>query len=60
MSKTKINITKFAGKPLLQIKEFDKEGNEIEKSVIQFGVKKAEAILLHIEDIKKFIEENKK
>ena len=40
MSKTKINITKFAGKPLLQIKEFDKEGNEIEKSVIQFGVKK--------------------
>lgn len=60
LGKTEVRTTTFANKPLIQIKEFDCDGEEVEKSLIQFGIKKAEAVIKHIEEIKKFVADNKK
>lgn len=49
-----VKLGEFAGKPMIYIYE---EGKE-EKAVIQFGTKKAEAILKAMEEIKKFVEVN--
>ena len=50
--KTVTKLGEFAGKPMIYIYE---EGKE-EKAVVQFGLKKAEAILASVEEIKKFVE----
>lgn len=54
--KTKCERDSFGKHPILVI--WDEEDKI--KSVIQFGLKKAEAILASVEEIKKFVEENKK
>jgi len=53
-----VKIGEFAGKPFLAIHEV-KDDKESEKAVISFGLKKAEAILSALEEIKKFVEERK-
>lgn len=53
--KTKCERADFGVHKILVITE---EGQE--KAVIQFGLKKAEAILASLEEIKKFVEENNK
>lgn len=49
----------FAGKPMIYIHEVKKtiDGEQVdEKALLQFGTKKAEAILAAYDDIKKFVE----
>lgn len=53
--KTSIEVSEFANRPVLKINE---EGKD--KPVISFGLKKAKAIIKHIDDIKTFVEENTK
>lgn len=45
----KTTVTEFKGKPVFGITQDDG------RIVVSFGVKKAEAILTHIEEIKKFV-----
>jgi len=54
---SKAVIGEFKGNPTisLPIGTTDREGSE---KMFTFGVKKAQAILEHIEDIKKFVEDN--
>ncbi len=49
-----IEKTEFKGKPILILKR-----NEEDKYPFSFGVSKARLILENIEEIKKFVEENK-
>ncbi|MFH1128335.1 MAG: hypothetical protein WAW67_06305 [Candidatus Omnitrophota bacterium] len=49
-----IEKTEFKGKPILILKR-----NEEDKYPFSFGVSKAKLILENIEEIKKFVEENK-
>ena len=56
--KTKTVTSVFGKHPIIEIYEDPKK--EDDKCVIQFGLKKAEAILASIDEIKKFVEENKK
>lgn len=49
-----IEKTEFKGKPILMLKR-----NEEDKYPFSFGVSKAKLILENIEEIKKFVEENK-
>ncbi|MBI5232872.1 MAG: hypothetical protein HY880_00805 [Deltaproteobacteria bacterium] len=55
---SKVTIGEFKGKPTISLPlgTVDKEGQERN---FTFGVKKAQAILEYIEDIKKFVEANK-
>lgn len=51
----------YKGNPTLTItKEYEKDGEKKQGKVITFGLTKAEAILSQIEEIKKFVEANKK
>lgn len=50
-----IKIGEFAGKPFLAIHEV-KDGKESEKAIVSFGLKKAQAILVALDEIKKFVE----
>lgn len=61
MVKTKAFNDEYKGSPILAIKNVDEDGEPQEGSypVVSFGLKKAKAILEHVEDIKKFVEENK-
>lgn len=55
---TKTTESEFAGKPMLVIHPIDaKEGD---KSLIQFGLKKAEAVLASVESIQAFVDKYKK
>ena len=52
---TKCKISEFAGKPFIALYEI-KDGKESERAVVQFGIKKAKAILASLEEIKRFVE----
>ncbi len=54
-----VKLGAFAGKPLICIHEI-KDDVESEKALLQFGLKKAKAILASIEEIKKFVEKSRK
>jgi len=58
--KTKTEETMYGKHPMIAIHDETESGAISEKSIIQFGIKKAEAILAHIEEIKAFVEKNKK
>lgn len=55
--KTVIERGEYLGKPTLTIYPLDENGNAIKKQLIGFGKKKAQAIIEHLEEIKKFAEE---
>ena len=48
-----IEKTEFKGKPVIILKR-----NEEDKYPFSFGLSKAKLILEHVEEIKKFVEEN--
>lgn len=56
--KTIIESSEYLGNPTLTIYPLDENGQKIPKQVIGFGKKKAQAIVEHYEEIKKFAEEN--
>jgi len=56
MGKTYTKKGEFKGFPVLLINYMDREGEE--RTLISFGVKKAEGILEHSDEIAKFVEEN--
>lgn len=48
-------IGEYTGKPFLATHEV-KDGKESEKAIVSFGLKKAQAILAALDEIKKFVE----
>lgn len=48
------SLDKYKGRPVLCLRQSDED-----KFPFSFGLKKAEMILDHLEDIKKFVAENK-
>lgn len=56
--KTIIELGEYLGNPTLTIYPLDENGMKIQKSLLGFGKKKAQAIVEHFEEIKKFAEEN--
>lgn len=54
---TKTVLGDFKGNPTISIFEIGEGGEAKPMPVISFGLKKAKAILVSIEDIKKFVEE---
>ena len=59
MSKTKVFEDEFKGNPMLAIHKVDEDGaKEYVKADLKFGVKKAQMILDHVEEIKEFVEKN--
>lgn len=58
--KTKAVESMYGKHPMIAIHDETESGAISDKSIIQFGLKKAEAILAHIEEIKAFVERNKK
>ena len=58
---TEIEITEYKGNKTLTIHTLDKDGNK-KPYPFSFGLGKAESILNHVEEIKKFVEDygNKK
>jgi len=55
-NETKVLPNDFNSKPMFSIYEFDKEGNKNFKPLVNMGMKKAELILKHVEDLKKYVE----
>lgn len=58
--KTKTVESMYGKHPMITIHEETESGEMTEKYIIQFGLKKAEAILASLEEIKAFVEKNKK
>lgn len=58
MSNTYVREGEYKGYPTLSIKYMDKDGEE--RTLISFGVRKAEAICDHIDEIRVFAEKNRK
>lgn len=51
----------FKGNPMFQIFEVDEDGQPTsEYAVVKFGIRKAKAVLEHMDDLKAFVEENDK
>lgn len=59
MSKTIVKPHKYAKHELFAVFTVTESGAESEKPVVSFGMKKAEAIVNHLEELKKFVEDNK-
>lgn len=57
--KTVTETEEYYGKPLLKIYEVNDKDEKSEKPIISFGTKKAKAILVSVEEIKKFLEGEK-
>ena len=58
-NETKTKIGSYKGHPLFSIvKEYEKDGEKKESAYIKFGLGKAKAILAHLEELKKFVEDN--
>lgn len=61
MSKTdkplysEVEIGEFKGAPMIIIHEIDEDGKRKPFPIVQFGTKKAKAIVKHIKDIEEFI-----
>lgn len=53
-------ISEFAGKPIIAIYEIKENGTLSERALIQFGYKKAQAILSSIDAIRKFLDDKEK
>jgi hypothetical protein len=58
--KTIIEHGEFKNSKTISIWEVDEEGRKEKYPLLGFGLKKAKAILLHIEEIKEFIKTNEK
>lgn len=56
-TKTTILRGEYLGHPTMTIYPLDEEGNPVMKQILGFGKKKAQAIVEHYEEIKKFAEE---
>lgn len=54
---TKTEVQEFLGKPMIAIYEAKENGTHSERAIIQFGAKKAQAILASIDGIRKFLDE---
>ena len=52
-----VKITKYKGYPVIAIRLDEKNGQD---NYVRFGIKKAKAILKHINDIEDFVEKNTK
>jgi len=62
---TKVLKDKFGSHNLFTVFEVNENGEKLmngekEKKVVSFGIKKAKAVLEHIDDLKKFVEKNDK
>lgn len=58
--KTKIVRKEFKGRPLLSIVQTQDNGKPLDAfPIMSFGIKKAEYIVKHLDEIKAFIEDNK-
>ena len=55
--KVEVKIGEFMNKPTISIYEVKNDKVE-DKPIVSFGIKKAQAILAAIEDIKKFVMDN--
>lgn len=56
MLKSKLELGKWEGKDTLSIWEVNDQGDKIKKfPLVAFGLRKAQAILAHIEEIKQFV-----
>ena len=60
MSSTKAVEDEYNGNKFLAIKNVDDNGKVSEKNIIGFGIKKAEAILDHIEEVKAWVAKHPK
>ena len=56
--KTEIELGEFKGNPVITIHELDQSGNRKPYPLISVGIKKAKAIVHHLEDIEDFIDNN--
>lgn len=59
-NETKVMENDFKGTPMFSIFEFDKEGNKNFKPLVNMGMKKAKLVLKHVEELKKYVQENEK
>jgi hypothetical protein len=57
--KTKVEIGEYKGNAMCTILELDDKDKPKPYPLLNFGIKKAEAILANIDEIKKFVEDNK-
>lgn len=64
--KTKVLDNPFNGRPMFSVFKVDDEGKKKKddegqflKPVVNMGIKKAEYCIRHIEELKKYVEENK-
>jgi len=56
---TKVFKQEYKGHPTISIWEVDPAGNPVGKyPIVSFGIRKAAAIIKHIEDIKAAVEDN--
>ena len=57
---TKVLNDEYNGYPVFKVFEVDGEGDPIDpkKPVVSFGMKKGKAILKHVDELEKFVEEN--
>ncbi len=58
MSGTKAGSDEYKGNKLFAIYKEDENGDLEEKPIISFGLKKAQALLNHLEDFESWCEEN--
>lgn len=58
--KTIIEHSEYKNNKVMSIFEVDEEGRKDKYALLGFGLKKAKAILSHVEDIKEFIKANEK
>lgn len=64
MKKTKVFNESFGRHKMFNVYDVEPDGSKVNgedsKPVVSFGIKKAKAILDHVEELKKFVEENDK
>lgn len=58
--KTEVEIGEYKNSPMIIIHELDDEGKRKPFPVVQFGVKKARAIVKHQDEIQAFVVGNEK
>lgn len=58
VKETKVVPNEYRGHTLFSVFEFDKEGNQSEYPVISFAVNKAKVILKHLDELKKYVDDN--
>lgn len=58
MSKTKVVPHKYGKHELFAVFAVDENGEPSEKPIVSFGVKKAKAVLEHVDELKYFMEKH--